>query len=393
MIEERIDIFPRNRSATGKRSDIVGAIGGGNADDARHIARCADVVRFAAGTFVAGGDHHRRSEVDSIFRVLSPGCAVRVLVVRPAEAHRDRIGAVLRCVLHAFPDIRLVGKLETDTNHHDFCVRGDAGLGAAGAVACDGAGDVRSVRVVVVRIVVAVVDVVTDQIVDIAVAVIVDAVHVVDVHDHAVRVEILTGVDPDLIVDVRVRPADTGVDDGDDGTIAGVTQFVPDTRGTEQIGTTFDGIDTRFVFQRLSERPQGQASRIVSLKKYIDFGRPVDPCDFVALCDAVYFFRRQFHGNDVADPERLQLRGATTQTQPFEFCQQIGLGLPGVLLERVDENRASGHVVGQALDPVGQFFSTQLVLEDDADRDQFVRRCFVEDAGQFAGQFRGGFSR
>ena len=178
------------------REDVGDVVAGrvvGRRVGVREVVACCGQEELSALVRLLDRGEHRLRELVAAPRVAEDRDALRPRV----EDGADRVGR----------RPRPVGGEELE--RHDLRAPRDAGHPEA-VVACGGdrSGDVRAVAVVVGRIVVAVHEVPPAPVVDVAVAVIVEAVR-------PAAGAVLARIDPDVLREVRMRDVDAGVDDGD----------------------------------------------------------------------------------------------------------------------------------------------------------------------------------
>ena len=143
------------------------------------------------------------------------------------------------------------------------------------------------------------------QVIDQSVAVVVDPVEVIGVVDLAILIQVLAGVNPDLVDDVRVTDTNAGVAGGHQRPVSGDAQLVPDIRRTEEHQSALSfGVglgDSRLRWpgtQRLvvSIEMQHVAQRVV-----------VDPGDLLEPGEPPQERGFDLGGDDARDPERLDV--------------------------------------------------------------------------------------
>ena len=191
------------------RDDAAFVAGGGGGGD---VAWRRDVRRYGSrevAPSVAGLGDDRGAEKRGGATGLAPAAAVRR---RDAEAHVDDIGAVLDGVLDRLEAVHVVdrGEILEGLADHDPAARGGAGRRAGRAVAGDAAGHTCAMAVEVGDLFRAACEVVAVDVVDVPVAVIVEAVP-----------RDLAGVGPETPGEVGMRLVDARVEDGDDDPLAG----------------------------------------------------------------------------------------------------------------------------------------------------------------------------
>ncbi len=223
-----LDIFPRRRASARIVLDhvilIYGAAShhGGEPTDQglvgmepgrRDIPRTSDIPGDRVGPEVislvadgVGADHTRSK---GGLHHLTPGGIVR-LVPSELERHggRDHICPHQNGVFMGLPHDRF---REARADNHQPSVWGHPGVEPRGPIPNHDPGRVGAVAIFVHRVVIVVHKVPANEVVHVAIAVVVHAVQVIRIHHHPIAIQVLPGVDPDVVNEIQVIVVCTGV--------------------------------------------------------------------------------------------------------------------------------------------------------------------------------------